>query len=72
MAKWAAGCCFALALVLPIVLIVVGEIALPRVIAARLNELQHGHNVPWIALTASPCRPPTAPGAHSSLPRATP
>ena len=29
-------------------------------------------NVPWIALTASPRRPPTAPGAHSSLPRATP
>ena len=51
MAKWAAGCCFALALVLPIVLIVVGEIVLPRVIAARLNELQHGHNVPWIALS---------------------
>ena len=43
MAK-SAVCCFALALVLPIVLIVVGEIVLPRVIAARLNELQHGVN----------------------------
>jgi hypothetical protein len=40
----AVGCsCFAMAVVLPIVLIVVGEVVLPQVIVARLNELRHGY-----------------------------
>ena len=68
--RWAPTCCcFSMALILPIVLIVVGEVVLPQMIATRLHEPQLGQSA-LLALTASPLGRPQLQGP-TRLPGAT-